>query len=765
MSFAWMGLQAATISGFVTRSESNEPLQYANLRIAELRIGTQSNRQGYYVITINQPGTYTLEVSLVSYGSKSYRFTVNDTSDNLSHNFSLDKSGIELGRVRVTGSAESDNNSVNIPVSVIRRTTEELKDIVSVAEADVFRSLITLPGVTPVSDFSAGLYVRGGSPDQNLILIDDTDVYNPNHFGGIFSTFNTDAIDSAELIKGAYPAMYGGRLSSVLDVANRQGNRRYHQGIARLSLISSSLTLEGPWKVGSQNGSYMGSFRRTYVELLQQLIDDIPDYYFYDGHAKLNWDMDSRNQFTVSTYFGQDKLKINFGDTIYADWGNQTFSAQWRHIFNPKLYSRFILAGSRFGSELSQVSPEGEPIFTRINGIDDVTGKGTLSWMPSNEHQVDAGFEIKYNDTWLNSDTSYNYDPNSLPDIDIRSLMSSIFIQDSWNPDAIWTVQPGLRLTWYQSLKLNLPSLPKASYLSFDPRISVRRRLDLNESVYVSFGRFHQFLTLMSMGTGSPFDVWFPLDGSLNPGVSNHYILGYTRDFEPGIGFDLELYYKSYDKILEFNEATNYNWDSQNGTLSDTFHVGKGYTWGADLLIRNDWQGLTGFVGYTLSRTQRKMEGLNLDPETGESRYFFPRYDRTHSLNVVETYNISENTGWTPLGAELKIGTNFTYLTGQPDQVPEHFYFDGNNFQIIYSYQDRVRLPHYLRWDFSTKLLFTNSWGTIEPYLEFINVTNRDNVGGRSYYVSLDDNGDPTLVTRDSAQFPFIPFIGVNVTW
>jgi hypothetical protein len=159
------------------------------------------------------------------------------------------------------------------------------------------------------------------------------------------------------------------------------------------------------------------------------------------------------------------------------------------------------------------------------------------------------------------------------------------------------------------------------------------------------------------------------------------------------------------------------------------------------------------------------MEGLNLDPETGESRYFFPRYDRTHSLNVVETYNISENTGWTPLGAELKISTNFTYLTGQPDQVPEHFYFDGNNFQIIYSYQDRVRLPHYLRWDFSTKLLFTNSWGTIEPYLEFINVTNRDNVGGRSYYVSLDDNGDPTLVTRDSAQFPFIPFIGVNVTW
>ncbi len=757
-------LSAATISGFVTRADSNEPMHYANLRIAGLKSGTQTNKQGYYVISIPQPGTYTLNVSLVSYAAQEYTFTISSEGETVVHNFALIKSSIELGTVKVTANSDK-TGSINIPVSTIRQTTEQLQNVVAVAESDVFRALATLPGVTPISDFSAGLYVRGGSPDQNLILLDDIDVYNPNHFGGIFSTFNTDAIDSAELIKGGYPAMYGGRLSSVLDVDNLQGNRIKPHGVARLSLISSSATLEGPWRIGNQKGSYMGSFRRTYVELLQQLMSDIPDYYFYDGHAKVNWDVSLKDKLTLSTYFGKDKLRFDFGDQIKAEWGNETFSAQWQHLFSPKLYSRFVFAGSRFASKLAQISQEDENIYTRENSIDDISSKGILSWMPNNHHQVDTGFEFKWNDTKLNFSTTYDYDPNTLPDIDISSLMSSVYVQDSWNPDALWTVQPGLRLTWYNSLKFNLPSLPNASYINLDPRVSLRRKLDLNESVYATYGLYHQYLTLMSMGASSPFDIWFPLDGSLKPGNSNHFILGYTRDFPGGLGLDLEGYYKTYDKILEFNEDTNYNWDNQNGVLADTFHVGKGFTWGADLQIRMDWQGFEGFVGYTYSRTKRKMQGLNTNPETGESEYFYPRYDRTHSLNIVETYKLTENLGVPFLGGDLKLGVKFTYLTGQPDQIPEHIYFDGNNFQIVYSYQDRLRLPYYLRLDLSTKLEFVKKWGSIEPYLEVVNVTNHDNVGGRSYFVSLNDEGNPELINRDSAQFPFLPFIGVNIKW
>ena len=756
-------LNAATISGFITRDTDGQPLEWVSVSIPELKTGTQTNKNGYFVININRTGSYTLKASLVSYGAASHIFTISDLSDKLKHDFVLERKAIVGNTVKVTANADDIRNEIR--VSTLRQTTEQLQNIVSVAEADVFRALATLPGVTPVSDFSAGLYVRGGSPDQNLILIDGIDVYNPNHFGGVFSTFNTDAIESAELIKGAYPARYGGRLSSVLDVTNREGNRNSFAGTARLSMISSSLTLEGPWQIANQHGSVMGSFRRTYVEVLQQLVDEIPDYYFYDGHAKVNWDLSNSDKLQVSTYFGRDKLSLDFGDKINLEWGNQTISAGWQHLFSPQLFSRFVVAGSKFDSFIQQQSQEGTNIFSRTNGIGDLSSKGILSWNPTNEHQIDAGFEVKYNDTWLRNKTSYSYDPNTLPDVEVSSLTSAVFAQDSWKLDALWSVQTGLRLASYRSLYQNLPSLPSASYMNLEPRISIRRKLDLNESIFASFGRFHQYLTLMSMGSSTPLDVWFPLDGSLKPGISDHFILGWQKDFASGFGLDLEGYYKSYDHILEYDVNSDYTWNNETGVLADTFNQGKGFTYGADFLLRNDWNGLQGFIGYTFSRTMRKMQGLNTDPFSGEAQYFFPKYDRTHSLNVVQTYNVTENTGSHILGGDLKLGTAFNYSTGQPTEVPERIYFDGENFQLIYSYSDRERLPYYMRWDLSAKVEFIYTWGSIEPYLEIINLLGRKNVGGRSYYVSVNDEGEPELLTRDSAQFPRIPFLGVNIKW
>jgi hypothetical protein len=227
-------LSAATVSGFITRADSGEPLQYVNLRITETKAGTQSNKKGYYVIDIKSPGTYTLVATMISYLKVQQTFTVKETGQDISLDISMEKASVEMQKVVVTASqnGKDDVNTPHIKVSTITQTTEDILNTVSVAEADVFRSILTLPGVTPISDFSSGLYVRGGSPDQNLILIDDIDVYNPNHFGGVFSTFNTDAVESVELIKGGYPAKYGGRLSSVLDVTNRQGNRHHHQGVA-----------------------------------------------------------------------------------------------------------------------------------------------------------------------------------------------------------------------------------------------------------------------------------------------------------------------------------------------------------------------------------------------------------------------------------------------------------------------------------------------------------------------------------------------------
>ena len=756
-------LSAATISGFVTRVDSAEPMQYVNVRIAETKVGMQTNKKGYYVLNINEPGSYTVEFSMISYQTISHAFTISDASQNVSFDAQMLSSAIQMQTVTVTGASEEDGPTIRN--SLIRRNTKEIQSVVAPIEADVFRAVLTLPGVAPISDFSSGLYVRGGSPDQNLILLDDIDVYNPNHFGGVFSTFNSDAVESIELIKGGYPAKYGGRLSSVLDVMNRQGNRNHHQGMARLSAISSSLTMEGPIHIANQNGSYMGSIRRTYLELVQKIWDDLPDYYFYDGHFKVNWDASPKDKVSASAYFGRDRLDFDFGATLHLDWGNRTFTTQLVHIYNPKLFSQFVFAGSEFTSNFSQVADSGELAFERLNGINDLTGKAMMSYKPNNKHQIDFGGELKWNKTWLKANTSYQYDPNAMPDVDLSSLTASAYVQDVWDINPLWTVQPGLRLATYQTVKKNLKHIPEASYQNVEPRISLRRNLDVGESVYANFGIYHQYLTLMTMEMSTPFDVWFPLDGSLNPGESFHYTLGYKRQLTSSFAFDIEAYYKTYKNLLEYNAATDYSWNNETGTLSDVFHKGTGYTYGTDMMLRTDWKGLEGFIGLTLSKTKRKMEDYNLDPITHEGVDYYPKYDRNHSLTIVETLNLTQATGFQVLGSDFKLGMNFTYNSGQPGYKPERVFYDGENFQLIYSYRDRVRLPEYVRLDLSTKYEWIKSWGSIEPYFEVINVFNRKNVGSRSYSLVANESGGIELESNDETQFPILPFIGVNVKW
>ena len=690
--------------------------------------------------------------------------TVKDHNERVYENVELTHQAIQLEDMTIVSSEESEGvNTREIQIGRVIRTPEQLLDVVQVAEPDIFRSMLTLPGVTPIADFSSGMYVRGGSPDQNQILLDDIEVYNPTHFGGLFSTFNVDAIDKVELLKGGFPAKYGGRLSSVLDVRNRDGNRKSHHGVARLSLISAQATVEGPWKIGNEKGSYMGSYRRSYLDLMREFIDIIPDYYFYDGHVKVNYDIGQSDRISASSYFGYDKLNLDLGATMYIGWGNRTFSGQWVHIFNPRLFSHFLVANSYFESIIEQGS--GTSDFRRENRIDDYTLKGILSYKPNNYHLLDFGFESKFIMVDFLNETTMDIPAERLPNVEASSIISDLYFQDSWILNAFWTFQPGIRFSNYSTTDINLPQSPDAKYFRVSPRASIRRKLSIYNNVYASYGKYYQFLAQIGPVVSSPMDVWMPLDGTVEPGASDHYILGYKHELMEGLGIDVEVYYKEMKNIVTYNWETEREWNNNTMSLKDVVYVGKGNAAGLDLLLRTDNWGLAGFVGYSFGVTQNKFQNVNTNPINETSKYFYPKHDRTHQINLVQAYNLSEQIDYRLFGAEIIFGATYAYATGQPTSVPEQVYYAGDHFGFLYSYQDAERLPDYSRLDLSFKLKWLKNFGTIETYAQVINVTNRNNVFSRNYYVEFDEAGEMKLQHSDFNQFPLIPFVGVNVTW
>jgi len=754
-------LSAATVSGFIMNKTNGERIAYASVLIAGTNRGVLTNKEGYFVINDVFTGKVEFIISNIAYKSQKVIKMIEVPDEEIFFRVELDKALIEIEGIAVKDKKfEREINSRKIIVSNVLRTTEDLNSIPSIADADVFRAIQVLPGVSAMSDFSSGLYVRGGSPDQNLILLDDTDVYNPSHFGGIFSTFNTDAIENVELIKGGFPAKYGGRLSSVLDVTNLDGNRKYHQGVARLSLVSASSTLQGPWA----KGSYMLSFRRTYIDLLARLADiEIPDYYFYDGHAKLTWDVNEKDKITTSCYFGKDNLAMDFGMKMNLDWGNETITTQWIHVFNPQLFSHFVLSRSHFDFNF-KIKSESDQEFAQGNDIVDYTIKNMFSYYPNETHNIDFGYELKYLDINFFVETTTDFDPNQLPNIEVPSLTSSVYLQDSWKLGDYWTIQPGIRLAYSRATSKYLPDEPTADYLRVSPRFSIRRKINDLSNIYFNYGIYNQFLTSMDAGD-SPMGLWFPIDESVKPGSSDHYILGYKTQVAEDFALDIEGFYKTYNNLVAARPETDYEWNNETGVLADIYNQGRGYSFGTDIMLRTDWNGFEGFIGYGFSVTKKKITELNINTATGEEEWYFPEYDRSHQLNIVESYNYSEATGRKLLGADYKIGTTYSFGSGQPTAIPELLYYNGEDLTIMYSYFDAKRLPFYSRFDISMKFKWQFKKWSIEPYLQIINLFKHENVWTRSYQPSINEDETLSIESDDSTMFPQIPFIGVNIEW
>lgn len=720
----------ASINGYVRDAKNGETLLLVNVVLDGTNKGVATNTAGYYSLTNIDPGSWTIRVTYL--GFKTYRKEVNlDPGQNIRLDINLEPDELLLGEVVVEDEIYKEE-SRNIGVTQIQ--VNLIKKLPAVLEADVFRSIQLMPGVKAASDFSSGLYIRGGGTDQTLILLDRTTVYNPSHFFGFFSTFNPDAIKDIRLFKGGYPATYGGRLGSVLDIYNKDGNRNEFEGTATLGMLASRVAIEGPFN----NGSYMLAARRSTIEpllaALRQSNDNIPSmFYFYDINGKVNFDAGVNDRFSLSIYGGQDNVKFPFATDAQFDllYGNRTASLNWSHIFSNRLFSNFTFTGSRYFSE--PFFTIGGTEFERTNNVYDISAKADFEYIATIEHTLQAGFwggdlVLRLKDTFDNTITFTNR---------IKTRYLTGYLQDTWRPDDSWMVIGGVRANYFS----------KGDFLRLEPRISVEKKLENQTRLQLAYGRYTQNLSLITNEAFSGFDIWLATGRGVAPSYGDQVVVGVkTQPFE-GYNLDIETYYRSMNDLFELDPFLP---DVAGLDYSEIFRFGDGYAYGLEVYINKGFGRLNGFLGYTWSITRRRFPGVN------EQRFYPPKYDRTHDANIVTNYQLSRK--WRSTAV-------FSYATGQAYTLPSGRTEFDNPFS---SARDNVltvgrlnasRLPAYHRMDVG----FTRSgkffdFGTSELQLQLINVYSRRNV----WFYTYDFEANPVRVESVNL-LPILPTISYTV--
>ncbi|MDR9418184.1 TonB-dependent receptor domain-containing protein [Gracilimonas sp.] len=733
--------EAASISGYVTDSESGETLISASVGFLELNRGAATNSLGYYTITNIKPGTYTIVGTYVGYETFRQQITLEE-GQNIRLDIELDPQSVQLGEIEVRSFRE-EQELKNISISQVE--TELIKELPAVFEADVFRSIQLLPGVKAASDFSSGLYIRGGSPDQTLILLDRTTVYNPSHFFGFFSTFNPDAIKDVRLYKGGYPSEYGGRLGSVLTIYNKDGNRNEMEGTVTASLLASRASIEGPYS----KGSWMIAARRSTIEPLlaaiRQSEENVPSkFYFYDINSKINFDASDSDKFSLAIYAGQDRVTFPFSEDaeFELDYGNQTISGNWTHIFSEKLFSNFVLTGSRYFNY-----PEFEIAgtnFQRNNILYDFSLKSDLEYIPNQKNLVKTGFwagnfTFKLRDRFDDSNNFTNR---------IQNQYASLYVQDEWRPAERWIITPGLRLNYFSD----------GDYLRLAPRLSVEHQPNSKVRLQAAYGRYNQFLTLISNEAFSGFDVWLTSAEGVSPAYGDQYIIGAkTIPFE-GYGFDVELYYRNMIDLFELDPFLP---DVAGLPYQDVFRFGEGYAYGMEVFFEKRQGDFSGFIGYTLGYTWRKFPGFNspIGADSENARFYPPKYDRRHDINIVANYQITDRWKLTS-SFNFATGQSYTKVLGRYAQFELPWTNDNRNVFTV-GKVNASRLPNYHRLDLS--LSRTGSFfGIAESILQLqvINVYSRRNV----WFYNFDFSENPVLRTEANL-LPILPSISYTVNF
>lgn len=791
--------QTSTISGFVRDNATGEPLSYVNVFvvIGDSYKGSATNQDGYYVISNLFPGEYNVNASIIGYKMTTNKVTL-ASDEKLRLDFRLNVSALEGQEVNV--SAERIKFQQSIESSQISLDLREINTVPGFIEADVFRTLQMLPGVQSGGDFSSALYVRGSTPDQNLIMLDGITIYNPYHLGGIFSTFNTDAIKEADFHAGGFPARYGGRMGAILNVINREGNTEKITGSGNISLVTGKALIEGPlpkWK--GIKGSWLLSGRRTYFDQFINLVTGTKGqfpYFFYDYQFKTNLDINQNHRLTYTRFYGDDILRFSSSDqssnniggtsknTYGVDWpwGNHTNGLTWRWIVSPSIVAKTFLSSSRyrydfdFYFDTKETYIDNDSTFQNNLAFDvvykdiikDRTLETEIIWKANDIHTVTSGFQIKnINFELVNKfiittlDTTFTEKP-----LDMRNKTRELaaYIQDKWSVTNNLKLQGGLRLAHY--------NLHDTLYV--EPRIGMKYNFSSDMSFKINWGRYHQFL-ITANDPDENFrliDLWLGVPEDKPASVSDHTILGFEYFSPDDILFRVETYYKDFDNLLSLKQEDVYteNEDDVQTTTMNEFWDTDAYAYGLELLAKKTSGKFKGWIGYTYAKT------FNYTPPNG---WYAPNHDRTHTLNIVSTIELPK---W--VSDNLEMNASLTASSGNPYTPIKGRSYDWNqelngardedqainlewklSNKYLVDEKNSDRYPPYFRFDLGltrkNRRLF--KW-KYDSYFQIINITNHKNALSYTYRTNTDQSvGNRGVVERAAINtFPFMIFTGVQ---
>ena len=759
-----------TLSGTVKDAADGEALIGVNVYAAEQKVGVSTNVYGFYSITLPQ-GSHTLVLSYVGY-QKTERRVVLDANTVL--NLELRAEGNVLDELVVTSERE-DHNVKSVEMSVNKVEMRTIKKMPALlGEVDVIRSIQFLPGVSSVGEGSSGFNVRGGAIDQNLVLLDEAPVYNSSHLMGFFSIFNPDVVKDVKLIKGGIPAAYGGRISSILDVRMKEGNRKKTEFSGGIGTIFSRFTLEGP--VLKQKGSFVVALRRSYIDLLAKpfLKDDLKGvkFYFYDFTAKGNYTINDKNTVYLSGYFGRDLFGADFG----FDWGNATTTFRWNHVFNNKLFLNTTVFYSNYDYSLdSDLKKENkEDVFRWNSNILNYSLKPDFTWYLDTRNTVTFGGQaILYH---FNPGKALVVSGGEGQNIGLnpkKALESAVYLGNEQKISEKVTFNYGLRYSFYDYFGSGVAysydesvtpgerkpltdtvaypgnaSIRRYGYL--EPRFAVNISLNRNTSLKMGYNRLAQYIHLLSnTSASSPLDVWTPSTNNIRPQLSDQLAVGVFRNFRDNMWeSSVEIYYKTLQNQIDYIRNADL---LLNPYVEGDLMYGKGRAYGAEFFVKKNKGDLTGWVSYTLSRTERKVDGLN------NNEWFLSRIDKLHNLSVVSIYDITRR--W-------NIGATFTFMTGTPASFPTTKYI-WQGVAVPHNYTDErntYRIPASHRLDLSATrknkhALFKK--GESEWVFSVYNVYNRRNPF--SVYVRQNrDDPSQTEAVRYSVFASILPSLTYN---